>query len=49
VVLNARLDVLDAADLLVFIAVLGYGGQAHPNVALTLEMPFFFKLNIGMK
>lgn len=40
-ILNARLDVLDAADMLVFIVVLGYGRQAHPNVALTLEMLFF--------
>ena len=37
-VLNARLGVLNAADLLVLIAVLEYGRQAHPNVALTLEM-----------
>jgi len=41
VVLNARLDVPDAADLLVLIAVLEYGRQAHPNVALTLEMLYF--------
>ena len=35
-VLNARLDVLDAVDLLLLIAVLEYGRQARPNVALTL-------------
>ena len=41
-VLNARLDALDAADLLVLSAVLEYGRQAHPSSALTMEMFFFF-------
>lgn len=37
-VLNARLGVFNAADFLVLTAVLEYGRQAHPTVALTLEM-----------
>lgn len=48
-VLNARLDALDAADLLVLSAVLEYGRQAHPSSALTMEMFFFFWLNVDMK
>jgi hypothetical protein len=40
VVLNAGLDELGAADLLILNAVLEYGRQARPNVSLTLKIRF---------